>query len=466
MKIEFQEDLLKFLIQKKEGKKYVEVLEPDLFDLDTHKTVFQLLKSFIKKYRSLPSLGNLLEYFDREIKQSKFKGEDLGDVYREIEETIRDLYIPITANTDQIREVILEEYQLKLMRNLFIENAGKLKTATADIVKEVFKQVSDIKRIGETDLDEEQNKGVLALAQFERGRGAKIEAHPTYLHSLNRMTSTGGFYAPQLIIFMGGPKSFKTGFLINLAVNYVRAGKKCYYVDCENGEGRILDRFYQAMLEATWEEYSSGELDDTLEEMVGRFKALKGDFIADFYPANTKSVTDVEIRLEELGSEYNFYPDIIFWDYPDLMQPIDYRIKEKRLQIQAVYFDIIRLHKKRDVFGFGLSQVGRNAAKKSHRDETDFSEDFGKAANAHATFSLERDEYEREAGVMRVAPVVQRDGVPAHSKKACFVRVDESRMSVKEIDKNEWVKAVEAVKKDEPQPKPKSRTIRRKLRDE
>lgn len=442
MKLEFQEDLIKFLVQNKEAKKYIEILEPDVFDLDNYKFVFSLLKGFFKKYKSLPSKGNLLEYFDRELKEAKYKGEDLTDTAKLVENTIRDIFIPLTANVQQIREIIIEEYQLKLMKNLLIENAGKLKTANADIVKDVFKQVSDIKKLGDYDLNEEENHGLFALADFGLSRKRQLNPSPTYLDGLNALTSVRGFYAPQLIIFMGGPKSFKTGFLINLALNYVRNGKKVYYVDCENGENRILDRFYQCMLEASWEEYNSGDLDDLHKEMVGRFKALGGDFLAEFYPAHTKSTQDVEIRLNELKMDFGWQPDIICWDYPDLMKPNDYRIKEKRLQIQAVYFDIINLQKKLGTFGLGLTQVGRNASRKSNRDETDFAEDFGKAANAHASFSLERDEDEREAGVMRVVPVVQRDGVPAHFKKACFVRVNEAKMLVSEISKSEWENSV------------------------
>ena len=446
MKLEFQEDLMKFLVQEKEAKKYIEILEQDVFDLDNYKFVFTLLKGFYQKYKSQPSKGNLLEYFDRELKEAKYKGEDLSNITSLVENTIKDIYIPLTANIQQIREVLIEEYQLKLMRNVLIENAAKMKTANADIVKDVFKQVSDIKKLGEYDINEEENHGTFALRDFGLSTRKQLNPSPTYLDGLNALTSVRGFYAPQLIIFMGGPKSFKTGFLINLALNYVRNGKKVYYVDCENGETRILDRFYQCMLEATWEEFNSGDLDELHKEMVNRFSVLVGDFLAEFYPAHTKSVQDVEIRLNELKTEENWQPDIICWDYPDLMKPNDWRIKEKRLQIQAVYFDIINLHKKLKVFGLGLTQVGRNASRKSNRDETDFAEDFGKAANAHASFSLERDEDEREAGVMRVVPVVQRDGIPSHFKRACFVRVDEGRMLVEEITKTDWENKVREVR--------------------
>lgn len=452
MKIEFQEDLLKFLLQFKEAKDYVIILDSDVFDLDTYRFIFSTLKDFVKEYKSIPSKGNLLEHFDREIKKSKFKGEDLGEIAEALEEMIKDLYIPFTGNIQQIKDIIIEEYQLKRLRELFIEKSSKLNGDTEDIVNQVFKEVSDIKQLAENDLNEQANKGYFALADYGTRSKKRLDVVPTYLHGLNRLTGTGGFYAPQLNIFIGGPKSFKTGTALSLAINFVRAGKKVYYVDCENGEDRIVDRFYQGMLQATYEEMISGELDEIQSEMVERFKVLGGDFLSDFYPAHTKSTADVETRLNELKTSLNWTPDIIFWDYPDLMKPEDYRIKDKRLQIQAVYFDIIRLHKRWKIFGFGLSQVNRFASKQAHRDETAFAEDFGKAANAHSTFSLERDEDELEAGVMRISPVLQRDGVPAHKKRACFVEVDEGRMLINEISKEEWeerVLAVRAAKKPE-----------------
>lgn len=449
MKLEFQEDLLKFLVQNKEAKKYIEVLEEDVFDLDTHYTVFGLLKSFVKKYRSQPNLGNLLEYFDRELRAKAKNGDSFEDIYNDIEQTIREAFYPISANIEQIREVVLEEYQIKLLKTMFVEEAGNLKTATSDTVNEIYRKIAKIKSIGDNDLEDEQNKGIFALQEFTTSRKTMVVGTPTYLRSLNRMTSTGGFYAPQLIIFMGAPKSFKTGTLINLAVNLVRDGKKVYYVDCENGEGRILDKFYQAMLQANWQEYSSGDLDEILEEMVGRFKNMGGDFISDFYPAQTKTVADVEERLKEIEQETGWIPDVICWDYPDLLEPINFKITEKRLKIQAIYFDIIRLQKRRNIFGLGLTQVNKDAVDKPVIDMKGFAEDFGKAANCHAAFALCRTQEEKEVGLMRIVPVVQRDGVPQHSHSACYTKVTEGKMAVVEIDRDHAQQLLQTVKRPE-----------------
>ena len=46
MKLEFQEDLLKFLVQKSESKKYIQILEADVFELDTHFYSFRASEKF------------------------------------------------------------------------------------------------------------------------------------------------------------------------------------------------------------------------------------------------------------------------------------------------------------------------------------------------------------------------------------------------------------------------------------
>lgn len=354
------------------------------------------------------------------------------------------------------------------MRDLFVSEAGNIKTATSDDIKEISRKVAKIVQVAEGDEEEENNKGSFALADFDLSRKTIITGTPTYLKALNRMTSTKGFYSPQLVVLMGAPKSFKTGTLLNIAVGLVRNGERVYYVDCENGEDRIADRFYQAMLEATWEEYASGELDETLTEMVSRFKVMGGDFRADFFPAHTKSVADVEERLQEIEEETGWTPTVLLWDYPDLMQPTDYRIKEKRLQIQAVYFDIIRCQKKRKVWGIGLSQVNKDAVDKAVIDMKGFSEDFGKAMNCHAAFALCRTQAEKEAGLMRIVPVVQRDGVAQSSHAVCYTSISEARMQVKEIDRDQASKIMSDFEKNSPKSKEvKSKAFRpKKLTDE
>lgn len=433
MKLEFQDEVLRFLVQSKEAKKMFEFLESDFFDLQERQIIFELAKSYLKKFNSVPSLAGLTEFFDQEAKRTAIG----KDVYNKLEAVIREMFDPIETNTQQIRDSLMDYYQRKLAKEFIKEFSPQVKTGDKELFSQMQRTMNRINSIGETELDDEKNRGDFLLKDHKVGNYSVIEGEPTFLKGLNKMTSVKGFYSPQLIILMGAPKSFKTGTLLNIAVNYVRDGYKVYYADCENGKDRIRDRARQCMLEATFEELISGQFDALLKEMVGRWKVMGGDFKADFYPPNTKCVADIEAELEILRDEHNWVPDIICYDYLDLMRPNDKNIKDKRLGIQATYFDAIALQNKWGMLGFSLSQVNRGAVSAPVMDMTAFAEDFGKAANCHATFALCQTPKEREVNIIRMLPVVQRDGVPYGGKNVCFLKIDAGRMSVKEITMEE-----------------------------
>lgn len=434
--IEFQLDILRFIAQSRDGRKYIESLDEDFFTQNEHATVFSLLRDFYREFGGSFSLGNILQHLDDEIARKSF---DLTPEVKELlQDTITDVFKPFQANSDHIRSKVIEQYQIKLIKALIKENALKVQTANGELVDDIYKEIARIKRIGDDGLDEDANRGEFLIADYQEGTMDWVEAHPTYLNSLNRLTGLGGFYSPQLIIFMGGPKSFKTGTLLNIAVAYARDGYNVYYADAENGQKQIRDRARQAMLHTTSKELRSGSEDAVLTQIVDKFKHYGGDFRADYFPAHTKTMNDVEAELEYLRDTYNWIPDIICYDYLDLFVPIDRRIKEKRLQIQAVYHDAIRLQKKWQMFGFTLSQVSRQAVGKTIIDMTDFAEDFGKAANCHAAFALCRDEIEEENNLMRIVPVAQREGVRGSMGRACFVEIYEDKMQLTEISKKEW----------------------------
>lgn len=429
MKADFQDELLRFLVQTKEAKKFFDLIDSDIFDLQERQIMFDLVKAYLTEYKTLPSKVGLDEFFDKEANKKNLSKE----IYNKLSTTIADMFAPIQTNTQQIRDALLEFYQQKLAKQFIKEYAAQVKVGDKELFSAMERQMRRIAKVGETELDEEKNRGEFLIKDHTIGHYSITEGKPTYLKGLNHMTSVKGFYAPQLVILMGGPKSFKTGTMLNIAVNYVRDGLKVYYADAENGKDRIRDRARQCMLEATFEELISGRLDDTLEEMIKRFAIRGGDFRADFFPAYTKTMDDVEQELEYLRDEFNWVPDVICYDSIDHFLPIDKSIKEKRHMITAVYFNAINLQNKWNMLGISVSQVNRAAVSKKVLDMTAFAEDFAKAANCHAAFALCSDDKEKEVGIIRIVPVVQRDGVPYAGRNVCFTKVDPARMTLKEI---------------------------------
>jgi len=275
------------------------------------------------------------------------------------------------------------------------------------------------------------------------------EGASTFLNDLNKLTAAGGFYSPQLIVFASGPKHFKTGFIIKLAVEYARDGYKVYYADGENGLRSIRRRAKMTIMECTSRDLlSAPDLDSTLNNFNGGVSMFPGgDLFVDYWPAGTASIGDVKSRLAYIKETKNWEPDIIIWDSIDHFLPTtsEDRRLPTRLQIQKVYHEAIALNAELNTFAFAPSQVNKAAIDKPVFDLKDLNEDFGKVMNAHGVFAIcgtpeELEPDEDGYSSRRIVVVVQREGERYNGKNHCLIKVNEKIAYVKEA---EWAESNE-----------------------
>lgn len=445
MTLDFQKQLLQYLVQIREGRKFVGLLTSDVFDLPQHQVLLEALSNYIEKYGIQPSKPNFTEYIDRELTKS---GDFPEDVYSSIEKELKFIYTPFKADTEMIKDVLVEEIQRKLTKALLVEAASKVKTGDSEYFDTLMYQMSKIVNLAKELEDEVHEKGSFLVEDYTGHLGTVVDGHATFIKGVNAMTAAKGFHSPQLVIFMGAPKSFKTGTLLNIALEYARDGYKVFYVDNENGLRSLRARFYQALLETTRDKLNEKDEKVILKQIMKKFKVMKGDVFMEYFPAYASTTQDVENHLDKLKDENGWEPDIICWDYPDLLMPVDKTVKEKRLQIQHVYHDIIRLNNKRSVFSIGLSQVSKLAVNAEVIDMTHFAEDFGKAMNCHAAFALCATEVEQAAGIRRILPVVQREGVQYNKKNYAIIKIDAPTMNIKELGMEEANVLVDAARQE------------------
>lgn len=430
MTIDFQDNVLRFCLKTKHGKRFITLLDDTCFDLADRKFIYSLVITYLEKYQTMPTRINLIEFFTIEVrKMPGVTAEAKNIIMASINILFQDNFV---TDTVIIRDEIIRFSQRKQSKNVFLTKSDKVATGDDAFFDSLLKDFGKIVNLGK-DHDIEANRGKFLFKDYNGFKFTMKEAHPTFLSALNKMTSSGGFKTPELIIIMSQPKGFKTGVCINLAMEYARSGLKGYYVDCENGKEAIEARCYQQMAQSTKRDLMRDEDEAVLGEMVKRYGVMGGDLKIDFYPAYTQDCNDVDANLQFYFDEYGYIPDFIIWDYPDLLVPIDKSIKEKRLKIQAVYHDIIRLHNKWGVFGIAISQVSKGAVNKEFIDMTDFAEDFGKAANAHAAFAICRTVEEVEAGTGRIIPVMQREGSTFTGTEICYLKIEPEIQLVTEI---------------------------------
>jgi len=438
MTIEYQQSMLGYIVQSPDGLKYIDDLSEEIFDLLEYKLCLQLLKQYKKSYNTLPGRIAAAQYVEEQINGTRDISLEASTALREV---IEDIYFPLEEGDKlKIQDTIILEIQQKQIDTAFMDHAsGKL--SVTQVLTKMNKLSTMVKSVG---YDTHADGGFL-VEDRNKHYEEQVHGHATFLYDLNNLTAAGGFYSPQLIIFMSGPKFFKTGLLINFGVEYARCGYKVYYADAENGARSIRNRSKQCIMGCTYQELYEGDIQEELDEVLYRFgHMMGGDLFIDSYPAGTKSISDVRFRLAELKELHQWEPDIIIYDSIDHFIPSnnDDRKRDTRIRIQLVYHEAINLNRELNTFAFAPSQVNREAVNKKIFDMRDISEDFGKFMNAHAVFGLCASPDELEQGIRRIIPVAQREGVGYKGKNYCMIQVDEEHMKVSEVDKEAYLKNI------------------------
>jgi len=416
-------NLLQYLVSQKDGKFYIDIIDPEIFSNKYEIIVFKVLRDFYRKYNSLPSYDIAKEYFSTTVRNARTlqKGDDYN-----ILNLVDHIYIPLNEQDikyiqSRIRDIIVKRTTQKAVLSYSKGEIGE---------KELNKKISATLGIKET--NEEIGDNFL-IADFDKFKISTIKGYPTFLESLNELTAAGGFYSPQLIVFMSSPKHFKTGMMIKLAVEYARDGLNIYYADNENGIYSIRNRILMAITEEDLNYVTDPDNEPEIKECLNRFKMYGGgDFYIDSFAPNLTSLQAVSNKIDYLIDIKKFKPDIIIYDILDKFAPTNYE-KEKRLRIQEAYNEAISINKKYGVFSFTPSQVTRNALDKKVLKMNDIAEDYGKIANAHAVFAICGTPEEVEQGVRRIIPVAQREGKKYSPENIAVIKIDETRMIVEEI---------------------------------
>lgn len=423
MTIDFQKELIHHLLTNNDFKGYIKDLDPDVFDLSEYKFILSALKEYIKKYGSIPSLTNFLQYLEDEVNGAT----DLGAITL----IITDLYEMDIDDSPIFRAKIIENIKSRKLKNLLRENIGGDASDT-----KISSMLAELKRIeGIGKVDEDKEPAIITINNLVLPDRSKTKVYPTCISGLNDLTTKGGFAPPELITFLSGPKAFKTGLMINITKGYVTDGLTIFYADFENGSGDILTRFQQNLAHATYGEMMRGECDHILIQQMQKIKKLGGELIIQSYQSDVHSLDDVKNDILALRAQ-GIYVDGIVYDYLDLARCSDGRIREDTLKLQHIYRQAISINKELGTFALTPSQTTRAAVAKEYLDVKDFSRDYGKAMNVHAAFAIMRTEEEMDASIARLGVVVQRMGSkPTKNKeRQVYIQIDEPTMQIREIN--------------------------------
>lgn len=439
MTIKFQRKVMRFLCRP-ENKRYVELLDPECFDTVELKLCFEVLRSYVKEFSAVPDATSAVEYLHRTPGYKTLR----PDTQKDTDAYLETLFTRRDEDTGLVIKTIIDYASTKRTSELMKKSISKMKEGEIGDVKRFHAELGKIAHLDDKILELESGRGGFLLKDHNRNVDEVQPGIPCFLTGVNKLTAAGGFKTPELVIILAAPKGFKTGLSLSMGVNYMKDGLNVYYADFENGHRSIKTRAKQVLMNCTRKELGSSDNIRRIQRVMRQVSKFGGDMVVDKFDAYSTTVADVEQVLAEYHEQYNWRPDVIVWDYPDLIKP-NAPQKEERMNITRVYFDIINLNSRLGCFSIGVSQVNRAAVSKDVLTITDFAADFGKAMNCHAAFALCRTPAEVEAGIGRIVPVAQREGVRYKSKNVCFVKIDEERMSIEQIDEIQAKRLLEGI---------------------
>lgn len=126
-------------------------------------------------------------------------------------------------------------------------------------------------------------------------------------------------------------------------------------------------------------------------------------------PTGTLTVADIETQLKLWEDLEGFVPDVILVDYADILLAENTRL-DPRHQHESIWAALRKLSLKYHCLVLTVTQADAKSYSARSLKKENFSEDKRKYAHVTAIFSLNQMEHEKEAGVLRIGPLLQREG--------------------------------------------------------
>lgn len=414
-----QENLLVLLcFDPKNGKIIRNAVEPGLFT-GIYRDVAERAYDYIDRYNDVPAdhLPDLLsDKLESQNKREITLFEDLLYDIKDLSETINADYTMTKLETFVTRQS-LRSVSVDLIKSLQDDTEESIKAALTIIhkaTKSSLKIFNPGTRLSDAD----------AVLHFLEVMEAGF---PTGIPELDRIGF--GPTRKELLLYVGRYKSGKSWFLIQVAKMALVHQLKVLHITLEMSEARCAQRYMQAIFSCAKrggtylyqrlfkdrdgkydgfeieKVYPSMTFDDPkiaakLRRKIKKFatRYLENLIIKEF-PTGQLTMQDLEAYLDNLETTTGFVPDVILWDYPDLMKLDPNNI---RGSLDEMFKNGRGLAVKRNLAMVTVSQSHRAQAKAKVTGGEGVAEHYGKVMHADGILTYSQTEAEKELGLARL----------------------------------------------------------------
>lgn len=406
---EFQLEILRFLVQDKDGGLVVKRVKPSYLVLIEHSIIAEGLVKFFKKNNKVPS-KNILK---QEIKEL-LEGKNYVDLVTQedvpnINKIIDDLYNTPLQDSEYIRDRIYQFSTYVEMKNL----NESFDLENFDQYEEYSKKFDRIIQNSKPKAEDEPLYLIRDLAQRQFKRKVDPDVIPSPYKQLNDLTNAGGFPSGSVLVLLDKPKAKKTFFLVNLAKGYLRMKKSVLYIDTENGKNQIMDRMIQSSINVSKKDLYTGDFDKKEASHIRKLSRFGVELVIERVPAMITDCNYIRDLIDKLRSQ-GINIQVVIIDYAAKLASIA-RDKDDFDRISNVYVDIQNLAEEENLDCiWTANHITREGAKhrETRYEENDISGAISIVRNAQGIYGLNATPQEEAEGIQRLEIVVQRDGLP------------------------------------------------------
>lgn len=424
---EFQLEILRFIIQDKEGGLVLKRIKSSYLTLIEHSIIAEGIIKYYKRCNKIPSKSVLKEVIKELLESKEYVDLITKDDIPTVHNLIDNLYEIPLKDRDFIQEKVYQFTTYVEMRNL----NESFDLNDFNQYEEYNKKMDKILQKSKPKKDDEPLFLIRGIVERQFKRQASPAIIPSPYRQMNRLTNAGGFPAHSVGVLLDKPKARKTFFLVNLALGYLRMKKSVLYIDTENGKDQIMDRVIQASIGKTKKEVYSGEFDGLEAKHLRKLQRFGVEMVVERVPAmitDCNYITGLIRKLKQSGIKI----DVVMIDYAAKLASIQ-RDKEDTERISNVYIDIQNMAESEDLdVVWTANHITREG--KKHRstryDENDIAGCIGIIRHVQMVYGLNATEQEDKEGIQRLELVVQRDGQPSGR---CLFKVDVDKQKAKEF---------------------------------
>nr|UVX73369.1 MAG: DnaB-like helicase C terminal domain [Bacteriophage sp.] len=408
--VHFQFEILRFVLKDKEGGLVLKRIKSNYLVLIEHSLIFEGISKYFKKQGRMPS-ENILKEVLKELLESKaYVDLVTKDDIPNINKLISNLYHIPLSDSDYIKEKIYQFSTYVEMKNL----NDSFDLDNFEQYEEYSRKIEKVLQKSKPKKEDEPLYMIRDITERQFRRQSEPSVIPCPFRQLNELTNAGGYPEHSVNVILDKPKAKKTFFMVNLARGYLRMKKSVLYIDTENGQEQIMDRFIQSSINKTKKELYSGEYDKLEAKHLRKLARFGVELVVERVPAMITNATYIREKIIQLRNQ-GIDIKVLMVDYAGKLASIA-GDREDFERISNVYIDLSNLAEemKLDII-WTAHHITREGKKhrKTRYDENDISGSIAIVRNAQVIMGLNATEQEERDDILRAEIVVQRDGLPS-----------------------------------------------------